>query len=296
MVLIADIKIQYDFGDDANMKISCPKCNAAGDIPEHDIPEAGRFVSCPRCQQGFTVMKPRASKDAYLVDTCPSCNFSTFGDEPFGTCPRCGVVVKAFVERQRDDLQQQKNQELLSKKFNRNDDPPITDTEEAPANDFLENLHPVNLIGWGIALAAVVIVGLGLFGVFGYDGATIQARLSEQRDEHISGWYVFLHYGLMHWVKLFYGLFAMAGVFMLIKHLRMSLKFISWLIWIAMAYVPASHIISFVYWVLAPIPHTIAGYFIEVFNIAFMSALVGIPLYLLERYLHDRSITTVVRL
>jgi hypothetical protein len=60
--------------------------------------------------------------------------------------------------------------------------------------------------------------------------------------------------------------------------------------------VPVSHMVSFVYWVLEPIPHTITGYLIEIFNIAFISVLVGIPLYLLERYLHNRAITTIVKL
>lgn len=278
------------------MKITCPKCNAVGNIPEHEIPEAGRFVSCPRCQQGFTVRKPRAGNDSYLVDTCPACNFSTFGDETFGTCPKCGVLIKSFVERQREEVLQQRNQELLTKKFGRDDEPPAPEAESAPVADFIENLHPVNLVGWGVALAAVVIVAVGLWGVAGYDGQAIQARLSEQRDEQVSGWYVFLNYGVMHWLKLLYGLLALSVAVMYYRRLHVSLKALSWLIWTAMAYVPVSMIAGFIFWVLEPIPHTISGYLIEIFNIIFISALVGIPLYMLERYLHERTITTVVRL
>lgn len=278
------------------MKITCPKCNAVGSIPEHEIPEAGRFVSCPRCQQGFTVRKPRAGNDSYLVDTCPACNFSTFGDETFGTCPKCGVLVKSFVERQREEVLQQRNQELLTKKFNRDEEPPAPEAESAPVADFIENLHPVNLVGWGVVLAAVVIVAAGLWGVIGYDGQAIQARLSEQRDEQVSGWYVFINYGAMHWVKSIYGLLTLSVAVMFLRHMHLSLKALSWLIWTAMAYVPVSMVVGFILWVLEPIPHTIAGYLIEIFNIIFISALVGVPLYLLERYLHERTITTVVRL
>jgi len=278
------------------MKITCPKCNAVGSIPEHEIPEAGRFVSCPRCQQGFTVRKPHANKDSYLVDTCPACNFSTFGDETFGICPKCGVLIKSFVERQREEVLQQRNQELLTKKFNRDEDLPPAEVESAPVADFIENLHPVNLVGWGVALAAVVIVAAGLWGVIGYDGQAIQAKLSEQRDEQVSGWYVFINYGFMHWVKSIYGLLTLSVAVMFLRHMHFSLKALTWLIWTAMAYVPVSMIVGFILWVLEPIPHTIAGYLIEIFNIIFISALVGIPLYMLERYLHERTITTVVRL
>lgn len=277
------------------MKITCPKCDAVGNIPEHEIPEAGRFLNCPRCKHGFTIRKPRAAKDEYRVDTCPACHFSTFGEETFGTCPKCGVVVKAFVDRQREEFQQQKNQELLSKKFNRDDDTPLAEEQTAPVANLIENLHPVNLIGWGVALAAAIIIAVGVWGVVGYNGAEIQARLSEQRDEQVSGWYVFLKYGMIHWLILVYGLLTAAGVTLFLKKLHVSLKAMSWLIWSAIAYIPVSYVVRFIYWVMEPVPHTVAGYLIEIFNIAFVSALVGIPLYLLERYLHNRAITTVVR-
>lgn len=276
------------------MKITCPKCSYGGNLPDHEIPEAGRFVNCPHCRQGFTVRKPPASRATHLVDTCPACNFSTFGEERFGSCPKCGVEIKAFVERQREE--QQRNQELLTKNFNRSDELPPSGSEAVPVADFLENLHPVNLIGWGAGLAAVIIVGIGLWGVNGYDGQEILTRLSEQRDEQVSGWYVFLHYGMMHWITILYGLLLLGVSVLFINRRRVSLKALSWLIWSAIAYVPVSHIVSFVYWVLAPIPHSLGGYLIEIFNIVFMSALVGMPLFLLERYLHNRTVTTVVRL
>lgn len=276
------------------MKITCPKCSYGGNLPDHEIPEAGRFVNCPHCRQGFTVRKPPASRATHLVDTCPACNFSTFGEERFGSCPKCGVEIKAFVERQREE--QQRNQELLTKNFNRSDELPPSGSEAVPVADFLENLHPVNLIGWGAGLAAIIIVGIGLWGVNEYDGQEILTRLSEQRDEQVSGWYVFLHYGMMHWITILYGLLLLGVSVLFINRRRVSLKALSWLIWSAIAYVPVSHIVSFIYWVLAPIPHSLGGYLIEIFNIVFMSALVGTPLFLLERYLHNRTVTTVVRL
>jgi hypothetical protein len=107
---------------------------------------------------------------------------------------------------------------------------------------------------------------------------------------------VFLHYGLPHWVKLLYGLLALAVSILFLKRLKIALQLMSGLLWGTIVLVPLTYIISFVYWVLAPIPHTISGYLIEVLNILFMGALVGIPLYLLESYLHERKITSVVRL
>lgn len=279
------------------MKITCPKCSASGNIPDHEVPESGRFISCPRCHEGFTVSRPRAGNDVYLVDTCPACSFSTFGEETFSTCPKCGISVKTFVERQREEQLQRRNQELLGKKLNNTESaPPPPELSSAPVADFIENLHPVNLISWGTALVAIIVLGLGLWGLIEYDSTKIKAMLLEERDEQVSGFYVFLHYGLLHWIKLLYGLSALAVSALFMKRLKIGLKAMSGLLWATIALVPLIYIVSFIVWVLAPIPHTISGYLIEILNVLFMSALVGAPLYLLEQYLYERKITSVVKL
>ena len=278
------------------MKISCPKCNASGTLPDHEIPESGRFINCPRCHEGFTVNKPRSGKDSYLVDTCPSCSFSTFGDESFSTCPKCGIAVKTFVERQREELLLKHNQELLAKKFNNVDTtPPPDEPPTVSVSDFIDNLHPVNLISWGVAAVAIIVLALGVWGLIGYDSDKIKAQLMEQ-EEQVSGIYVFLHYGLQHWVKLIYGLSAIAVAMLFMKRLKTGLRAMSRLLWASIILVPLWYVISFINWVLAPIPHTIGGYLIEILNILFMSALAGVPLYMLERYLHERKITSIVKL
>lgn len=279
------------------MKISCPKCSASGTIADHDIPESGRFITCPRCKEGFTVNKPRSGSDVYLVDTCPSCSFSTFGDETFSACPKCGVEVKRFVERQREEQMLKHNQELLGKKHNNTEaalpPPEVTTT---PVTDFIENLHPVNLISWGVATVAVTVLALGLLGIIRYDPSKIQTEFFEKTGEHISGLSVFLHHGLLHWVKILYGLSAVSVSILFMKRLKTGLRAMSYLLWTTIVLIPLSYITGFIYWVLAPIPHTISGYLIEVLNLVVMSSLAGVPLYMLERYLHERKITSIVKL
>lgn len=279
------------------MKISCPKCNASGSIPDHEVPESGRYISCPRCNEGFTITKPRSGNDVYLVDTCPSCGFSTFGEETFSSCPKCGVAIKIFIERQREEQQLKHDQELLGKKLNNFENaPPLPDVNTTPVTDFIDNLHPVNLISCGVAAASIIILVLGLWGVIGFDATNIQTKLIEERGEQVSGLYVFLHYGLLHWLKFMYGVIALSISLLFMKRLKIGLRALSGLLWATIVLVPLLYIISFIYWVLAPIPHTISGYLIEIFNILFMGALVGVPLYLLERYLHERKITSIVKL
>ena len=137
---------------------------------------------------------------------------------------------------------------------------------------------------------------MGLWGIIGYDAAGIKALLLEERGEPVSGFYVFLHYGLLHWLKLIYGLVALTASILLMKRLKIGLQVLSYVLWVAIVLVPLSYVITFVYWVVAPIPHTVSGYLVEILNILFMSALVALPLYLLEQYLHERKITSVVKI
>ncbi|HIJ89104.1 MAG TPA: hypothetical protein HPP97_15720 [Desulfuromonadales bacterium] len=279
------------------MKISCPKCNASGTLSEHEIPEAGRYITCPRCKEGFTVSKPSSENNSYRVDTCPSCGYSTFGDEPFSTCPKCGVAVKTFIERQQEELLAKHNQELLGKKLNNVETsaPPPEATTNTVA-DLIENLHPVNIISWGVAAVAIVLFCLGLWGVLGFDSAKIQETLLLERDEQFSRLSVFLHYGLIHWIKLLYGITALAVAVLFMKRLKVGLKALSYLLWATIFLVPLLYIITFIDWIIGPIPHSVSGYVINCMEIIFISALVGVPLYLLERYLHQRIITSIVKL
>jgi predicted Zn finger-like uncharacterized protein len=278
------------------MKIFCPQCNASGNIPDHEIPEEGRFLSCPRCKHGFDVKKPKSASNEYLVDVCPACAYSTFGDERFGTCPKCGVVIKSFIDRQREEKARVREQELLTRKFTRDETPPPEVEPASPVADFVDNLHPVNLIGWGCALVAVVILCMGVFGLFDYYGTDIQARLTEQRDEKVSAWYVFLHFGLMPWLKVLYGGVLLVVALFFLRHQAQARQVLTWQLWATIAYVPVSMTIRFVRWWIEPIPHSWGGYSIEFFNILFMSALIGVPLYYLIHFLEDRRITSVVKL
>jgi predicted Zn finger-like uncharacterized protein len=294
------------------MKITCPQCGANGNLPDHEIPEEGRFLSCPKCKHGFDVKKPKATVNEYLVDVCPACAYSTFGDERFGSCPKCGVVIKAFIDRQREEMARAREQEILNRKFSRDISPTpmpgVSSSLSAPApapsptaesiaiGEFIENLHPVNLVGWGCSLVAVVIFIMGFFGMFDYYGNDIQAKLTEQREEQVSAWYVFLHYGMVPWIMVLYGGALLAVSTFFLKRQKQARQALAWLLWAVIAYVPVSMTVNFVRWWIEPISHNWGGYFIGVFNILFMTALVGIPLYLLINFLDDKRIRSVVKL
>lgn len=278
------------------MKIVCPNCSASGSIPEHVIPVDGHFLSCPRCKHGFTVMRPSATSESYLVDTCPACNYSTFGEERFETCPKCGVLIKTCLERQREERRMVKEQELLAKKYGHDEDTAPPEEYISPVSEFIENLHPVNLVGWGCGVAAIVIFCMGAWGVLDYDANALKEQFSALQDEPVSTWYVFSRFGLMPWIKTLYGAMAMVTAYFFLQRRIIAQKLLTILLRAVMVFIPLYLLISFVRWVLQPISHSVSGYFIEIINIIFIIVLFEIPLALLDRFLRDRKIVSIVKL
>jgi predicted Zn finger-like uncharacterized protein len=278
------------------MKIVCPNCNASGSIPEHVIPEDGHFLDCPRCKHGFTVMRPRATSESYLVDTCPACNYSTFGEERFETCPKCGVLIKTCLERQREEQRIVKEQVLLAKTYSHDDETAPPEETVSPVAEFIDSLHPVNLVGWGCGVAAIIIFCMGAWGVLDYDANALKEQISALQDEPVSTWYVFSRFGLIPWIKMLFGAATMVTVYFFLQRRVVALKLLTILVRMVMGFIPLYLLICFVSWVLQPISHSVSGYFVEIINIVFMVALFGIPLALLDRFLRDRRIVSIVKL
>jgi predicted Zn finger-like uncharacterized protein len=300
------------------MKISCPQCGASGNLPDHEIPEEGRFLSCPKCKHGFDVKKPKATTNEYLVDSCPSCAFSTFGEERFGTCPKCGVVIKTFVERQREEMNRAREQQILTRKFSRDISPsvpmpggssmssaqapsPAPESKSVDIGEMIENLHPVNLIGWGCVLAGVVILLIGIFGMFEYHGTDYETKINEQNfllgiEEKVSGLKIFLQYGLVAWIKTLYGAMLLAVAVFFLQKQAQARQALGWMLWAFIAFVPAYFLSVMVSHYFEPSSRSFMTYAMEFLQLVVFSALAGVPSYLLIRFLEDKRIRSVVKL
>jgi len=278
------------------MKIECPNCNTSGTVPSHAIPEEGRFFTCPRCKHGFTVMKPSAASDSFLVDTCPACNYSSFGEERFDVCPMCGAIIKTFLERQREEQRLLREQELLNMKHGQVMQEALPEEVVSPVAEIVDSLNPVNLVGWGCAVAAVVIFIMGIMGVLDYNTAELKEQILSQRDEQVSTLYVFSRFGLMPWIKVLYGSAIMVTAYFFLQRRALALKALVILVRAMIVFVPLYLLVCFVSWVLQPIPHSVGGYFLQLVNMALLTALFGIPLVLLDYFLRDKKIVSHVKL
>ena len=96
------------------MKITCPHCNFAREVPDAQVPDRPVKVTCPKCQQGFSFDKSAAmAAGAFDADfaaspesagapvdaartSCPACGL----EQPAGeSCTGCGVIYAKWAAR-----------------------------------------------------------------------------------------------------------------------------------------------------------------------------------------------------
>ena len=80
------------------MKIECPKCKLAGEIPDDTVPSEGKNIDCPRCKTAFLIGGPSPLSWADLFTDCPNCGYTDFNGKRFEKCPTCGLQARGYVK------------------------------------------------------------------------------------------------------------------------------------------------------------------------------------------------------
>ncbi|KAF0216827.1 MAG: Zinc finger-domain-containing [Geobacteraceae bacterium] len=219
------------------MNIQCPNCKITGQISDAKIPPEGLFMNCPKCKTGFEVRKTAASNWQETMSDCPVCQYSTFSDERFDICPNCGLVIKDYMQQQREKrgrgekplaerkappeerkVDQARERLRLEEELRRFEEEQrarrtytIQDTMNAAAEEVpavaAEIPLPVKVLGWlSITVAALLII-LGGKGLDAYSAWTPPEDV--YLEEPPSKLAVFFTYGLLPGVQLCLGLFAL---------------------------------------------------------------------------------------
>lgn len=282
------------------MRIECPHCKASGTINEHTIPEEGMYLSCPRCKEGFQVNKPRRQMtSAYATNTCPSCGYSTFCEEVFDQCPKCGVVVKTLMERKLEQEARRREQGLKSQhavvppppppvsgsKYLRTAAPEETPKLNLNLAGFANGFDPVAAVGWGAVVLAVALLVIGIMGVMNYHGNDIQARLSELSVEEVSAWQVFWGYGFLPWVETLYGAAVLVAALGFLQRSDWGAKAMEGVVLAGLVLAPLYELVVYIVWVVKSIDPPWWAYLVEFFSAILFSALWVAPLLFLLYYL-----------
>ena len=210
------------------MKIECPSCHLSGKVNELELPPDGREFKCPRCKAAFHVNRPPppAGKQD-LMSMCPACQYSTFTDEMFAVCPKCGLVgsdyrknmrIQKEQEKVRKEQEKPKKDEDLMTRSHRNPDL-VTGMADDAMPEISKAPQPILVTGWSCVAIGGVLLLCGLNGLLTYYSKDWQAVLAEQMLEPMSETSVFFRMGFIPWlITLFSGyLIATASFFLQLR-------------------------------------------------------------------------------
>lgn len=287
------------------MRIECPKCKASGTINEHELPDEGSYLACPRCKESFHVARPRKKKtSAFATNTCPSCGYSTFCEEVFDECPHCGIEVQLFVEKKRGEDARKREQEPLNRNYTPEIVLPVlqplpgqqnktsTAVSERPKISFAgfaDGFEPVAAVGWGVAVSAAILLVLGGVGLLHYFGTDIQAQLTEQSIEPVTAWHVFWGYGFLPWLETILGAAFMAASLGFLQRLSWGLQGMQRAVMVLMFLVPGYQGTQYIIWIMKSIDPPWWAYLVEFVSTVLVSALFVVPIFFLLRYLNSHN-------
>ena len=274
------------------MKIECPTCHLAGKINELELPPAGRELTCPRCKKSFQVAKPPAAGGVAMMGSCPSCQYSTFSEEMFTVCPKCGLSAEEgqiLSRKLRDKAQLQRDQEALTRSL-RNPDLVQVPIKESAAQP-LKAAPAVELTAWLCIALGVALLCYGASGLFNYYREDWQAVLSEPTLVPVSKLFVFFSLGLLPWLATLFSLYFIWAACRFAKLARGSLGRLSEGAWAGVALVVIYEAVAFFNWArVSSSTPSLSYYAVGVLSSLVMIALLGSPFYLLLWHLKRDTI------
>jgi predicted Zn finger-like uncharacterized protein len=204
------------------MKIQCPHCRLSGKINEVELPDAGRELQCPRCKKSFHVDKPPAPAGGQdLMNICPACQYSTFTEEMFAVCPKCGLVAGNYrekIRKQQEKEQLQHDHEVLTRSHRNPDLVTTLDVESAPEKPVIP--QTVRITGMACIAVGGLLLMYGVSGLMNYYGKDWQAALSEPFVEPVSKTSLFFRLGFVPWLVTLYSAYFIAAAGLLLARMK----------------------------------------------------------------------------
>lgn len=308
------------------MRIECPSCKLSGNIDDATVPATGLAMTCPRCKARFVVERPAVAAEvaAAMVDSCPACQYATFSEEKFASCPKCGLNIADYFQQQRStretvkpgsrrpaatrptpDLQpppvpltaeQRRKDEEARKRYGLGAAAAAGEAAEPVRSRFAGNLPlPVMGVGWGAIVFAGILAVYGISGFMGFSAKLEAAKLAvEAGDEAQSGGVLFLQFGLFPLLGSCYalGLAFIGSQFLLLK--QWTLKALVTAAKVGMVLVAATELVDAIVWCRRASDDASLGYYASgVFGGLLAAALWIVPLLVLMEYLGSDHFDTV---
>jgi predicted Zn finger-like uncharacterized protein len=310
------------------MKIECPSCKLSGNINDANVPATGLAMICPRCKAHFTAERPVAGAggDA-MVDTCPACQYATFSEEKFSTCPKCGLVVADHLRKQlaardaqKNRLQnqhaarppqeealplpqlspeQRKKEEEALRKYGLDKTSGGAEPAEPEAPRLQDSMPlPIIIVGWVTVIATIFLIIYGISGIMEFAGKLKDAEEALKTGEAaLSSGGLFLNFALFPIVLIIYSLAMLfcAGQFLLLRH--WALTALETGAWIGIGLAAVMELADIVAWCRRASDNASFGYYATgILGGLLMAALWIVPLLLLAEYLKSEQFDRVSKL
>lgn len=307
------------------MKIECPSCKLSGNINDAAVPATGIGMTCPKCKTHFTVERPVAGEGLgnAMVDNCPSCQYATFSEEKFSTCPKCGLVVGEYLRQQlagrgtqksrpqpppngraaheqplaqgQLSLAERKKEEEALKKYGFDKLPAAAAQAEPIALRGGDTPLSIMIVGWTTVIVAILLVVYGSSGLLEY-----AARLKEAKtallagEEALSMGELFLKFALFPIGIISYslGMLFFGSQFLLLR--RWALKALAMGAWAGIGLAAVMELTDMVAWCRRASDNASLGYYATgILGGALLAALWILPLLVLAEYLKSEQFAEI---
>lgn len=233
------------------MKIECPFCHLTGKVNEVELPTAGRELECPRCKKSFHVEKPPAPAGGQdLMNICPACQYSTFTEEMFAVCPKCGLMAGIYrekIRKQQEKEQLQYDHEVLTRSHRNPDLVTTLDVESAPEKPVIP--QTVRITGLACIAVGAMLFLYGVSGLKNYYVKDWQAALSEPFVEPVSKTSLFFRLGFVPWLITLYSAYFIAAAGLLLARMRRARRELIRGAWAGLAMGVVHESAGFVEWI-----------------------------------------------
>lgn len=287
------------------MKIQCPNCKITGQISDAKVPAEGIMMNCPKCKTPFRVKRDAASgwQSGDCMSICPGCNYSTFTDETFDICPKCGLVAREYNAKLRDKSQREERtreeerlrleEEQALRKYGIIEDVPKAQAE-APV---MADIPPaIQFAGWTVVAVALLLLIFGCKGLYVfYAVSSMEAADPSTLEEPRTAAALFLEFGLLPAFQTVFGAVALVAGSQFLKLRGWARNALEWAAWAGLVFMSGYELFNLVAWIRrSSSTPTISYYAVGILSALGMLAVWIAPLFFLIRFLRGSTVKKAV--
>ncbi len=283
------------------MKIQCESCKLTGNVEDSKIPPEGLVLDCPKCKSRIVVKKEVKAgwKPGFEVSVCPACQYSTFTEETFGQCPKCGIVVEEYNEklkekkaRAQEEERLRREEEIIRKQYGKQQPIPGNQPldENQPGMKAAELPVSVTVIGWLAIIVAVLLLIAGGKDLYAYSMMTPPPFDPYSTEKQITAESLFLNHGLLPVLRAIFGIYILAAAAQLLQLRSWARGGLEVACWLGMAWIIVDQVVELLGWIKRGSDQAGSYYTVGVVSAILMMVIWLVPVAVVTSFLRGKVI------